>query len=207
MYILSRRFQADDIIAKHCVFFAALENQYDTIDRISGNQIVANNVVANMMTWDNGMNMYRFRNQGRGTTYAASCVNLNIKITNNGYAMLYDLIIPINNAVAANGFGSYSGIALHNLPGMQIGILKKLAIVFTPRMIEYGGLRAINFYFDGVLTLSNKYDSDLLANSLNTITFIHGNSATYNNGDCCQKNFMIFNKMLTVDEIKKIQKI
>ena len=207
MYPIHRRSQ-DNIMAKHCVFFAALENQYDTIDRISGNQIVP--IASNTMLWNSTLNMWNFNMQGNGNRYAASCQGLMMPFGNPmELTVLGECILnSAMSSVHVNGFIPREiGIAMNGFDYNFVpGTLYKIAFSFVN---ADENTRYIVFYVNGVETRRLQY-SGLISNPgiyRNGVGFMYGNGSGYASGNSYQKNVMFFNIPLTGGEIKKIQKL
>jgi len=194
---------------KHCVFWAKLDSEFNPHDEISGNPIIPNTATSNMMTWDSVKGMWRFRLYDKYTTYSASCtgIDLKLKLINPSITRLYDAIV-ISNPASTAGNTTIPRAFGANFDFMDKNVRRKAAhsIYFDSSI---NSIVAI-IYIDGVeqyRITSKDANITLTPEMLTGIGFTHGNSSGYMNSDCYQKNFMIFNKALTIDEIRKIQKI
>jgi len=209
-----RRFftERDDFseIMKNCVFCAPLHDQGDTIEMISGEQIISASW-QNAMVWDEGKGMWRFRLFTNQNNPAARYSNLqmDIQLVNPALTLLvtFNALSDPTYTPLCGFIPRYLVFSASTDPHCIVGVDYKFAVVI-PSIVN--GTRTRKYYVNGYLSGQSTEATpiNITAQQRTAYGLLYGtNSAFYNNADAYLKDIMIFNRELSYNEILIVQNI
>lgn len=187
-----------------CVFYAPLSNG-DLSDNIS-NQILS--LSNGTVTWDANQNAYKFQGPSSINNYIASWQTLNMDIdTNNINLTICYEVYANNKSVIPIVFKDRNFAQSINYAGTQTYTWMKLATTFP----AFDGVNPViqQYYVNGNITATtNRGQNPGTIADIAKYGVECNNAGSYNtyiNKTYYMRNAMIFNKILTQQQIKEVQ--
>lgn len=193
-----------------CVFYAPL-TEGDTTDHISGQQLIMSN---GTFTWNRNKQAYQFNGPGSIKQYIASWNNLDmdLDVNNFGGSWMWETCIVNASALSPYTFGGRQFAQAVTINDQGYAWRKWATTLDKSDGVTH---RLQFWYFDGIVVSSypNGYDRGVAPTVLTNEAKIRvecnnvGTIWGYTQAQYCMRNAMIFNTVLTNDQIRQVQQI